>query len=101
MTQRTKDQNALSIGDWNIQCDECDFKFKNVDVRKDWRGLYLCKSCYQERHPQDFVKGVPDKQSIPWSRPDEDSSCGPSSVPNQAVPNCAIPNHSEDYTNPL
>ena len=102
MPKRTFNQNELLIGGYNTECDECSFKFKNVDLKKDWRGFYLCHDCYQPRHPQDFLKGIPDSQDIPWSRPDtNDEGAGPSSVPNQAVPNNAIPNISDGYTNPL
>lgn len=31
----------------------------------------VCEADWEPRHPQDFVKGVPDDQAPPWSRPDE------------------------------
>ena len=30
----------------------------------------VCHSCYELRHPQDFVRAKVDKQTIPWSRPE-------------------------------
>ena len=31
----------------------------------------VCKECWEPRHPQDFLRGVPDDPSVPWTRPDE------------------------------
>ena len=73
MVQRTKNQNELEIGLWNAECDRCGFKFKNVDLKKEWNGLMTCKDCWEVRHPQDFLRGVPDDSSVPWSRPDSSS----------------------------
>ena len=69
MTQRTKDQNTLSLGSWNANCQRCDFKFKSDDLKREWTGLYVCKDCWEERHPQDFLQGVPDDPSVPWTAP--------------------------------
>lgn len=90
------------MGDYNSLCDICGFKFKASELKKDWQGLYLCPDDYQARHPQDFLKGVKDNPSIPWSRPDTGmTECGPSSVPGQAIPGCAVPGYSKDYISPL
>jgi hypothetical protein len=62
----------LKTGDWNAICDECGFKFKASELRKRWDGYMVCKDDFEERHPQDFLKGVPDKQNVPWARPDSD-----------------------------
>lgn len=36
-----------------------------------------CHSCWEPRHPQEFVRAKEDKQSVPWSRPEaEDSFVG-------------------------
>lgn len=70
MVQRTKNQNALEVGMWNAVCDRCGFKFKNVDLKKEWNDLMTCKDCWETRHPLDFVRGVPDDPSVAWTRPD-------------------------------
>jgi len=73
MPIRTKNQNGLTLGEWNAVCDRCNFKFKSSDLREEWQGLYTCRDCYEPRHPQDFLKGVKDDDpSVPWSRPDPD-----------------------------
>lgn len=69
-----KNQNKLSHGDWNAICDRCGFKYKASDLKKEWTGLRVCGACFDERHPQDFVKGVKDTQQVPWSRPEQTDS---------------------------
>lgn len=101
MTYRTKNQDTLHIGMWNAICDRCGRKFKNVDLKEEWNGLIVCRTCYEPRHPQDFLKGVPDDPSVAWTRSETNTGCGPGSVPGQAVPGCAIPGHSKNYVNPL
>ena len=102
MVQRTKNQNTLVVGEFNAVCDRCSFKFKSSDLREEWQGLMVCKDCYEPRHPQDFLEGVPDDSSIPWSRPDGGTvSCGPSNIAGQAIAGCAIAGHFLTYKNPL
>lgn len=60
----------LRDGDWNRICDRCGFKYKASDTIKDWQNQILCPSCYEPRHPQDFVRGRRDRQRVPWSRPE-------------------------------
>lgn len=57
-------------GDYNAVCDLCGFKYKFSKLRKTWDGLYSCPKCWEPRQPQDFVKGVLDKQSVPVTRPE-------------------------------
>lgn len=35
----------------------------------EWNGLMVDQSVYEPRQPQDFVKGVQDRQSVPDARP--------------------------------
>ncbi len=61
-------------GDWNVDCDRCGFKRKVSDCRTTWDNLLVCAdTCWEPRHPQDFVKGRLDHQSIPIARPDSQS----------------------------
>lgn len=57
-------------GAWNAICDRCGFEHKSYELSKEWTGLRVCSKCFEYRHPQDFVKGVPDRQSPPWTRPE-------------------------------
>lgn len=58
-----------SEGDWNAVCFECGRKFKASEMRKHWQGYYTCQRCWKPRHPQDFVRAVPDEQAPPWTQP--------------------------------
>lgn len=64
-------------GQWNVACDRCGMKFKARQLRKEWTGLRTCKGhgtndCWEPRHPQDFVRGRRDRQTVPYSRPETD-----------------------------
>ncbi len=66
------------LGEWRAQCDRCGFHYHNVHLRKEWTGLRVChgpntNNCFEMRNAQEFVRGVRDKQSPPWSRPKPDS----------------------------
>jgi hypothetical protein len=61
-------RNWYKHGSWNVLCDRCGFKFKAEDVRKDWQGLYVCHSCFEPRHPQDFLRGVEEKAAPAYIR---------------------------------
>ena len=57
-----------SRGNWNAVCDVCGREYKSTDLRKRWDNLWVCFRDYEERQPQDFVRGVADTQTIPWAR---------------------------------
>ena len=65
-------------GQWLAICDRCGFEFLSGQMKKTWDGLYVDSSCFETRHPQDFVKGVKES-SIPYSRPEpsEDAESNP------------------------
>lgn len=56
-------------GDNNAICDRCGKPFKASELRKTWDGLWVCRGDWEPRHPQDFVRGVKDDQSVRVSRP--------------------------------
>lgn len=57
-------------GDYNVICDRCGFKYKASETKLEWTGFLVCRTCYEERHPQDFVRGVKDVQQVPIARPE-------------------------------
>lgn len=57
-------------GDWNALCDICGHKRKASMMRLAYDNTYRCEMCYEDRHPQDFVKGVRDDQTTEWTRTD-------------------------------
>jgi len=55
-------------GDHNAICDRDGGKYKASEMRKEWNGLIVHKSNFEPRHPQDFVRGRKDDQSVAWTR---------------------------------
>jgi hypothetical protein len=63
----------LKLGDYNAICDVCGFKYKASELQMRWDGLFVCEKDWEPRHPQDYVKGIKDRQ-VPRGpiRPDPD-----------------------------
>ena len=58
-------------GDWNVICDQCGRKRKASECRLTWENYFVCAdTCWQPRHPQDFVHSIADRQTVPIARPD-------------------------------
>ncbi len=57
-------------GNYNAICDRCGFKYKASKLKEEWTGFMVCKSCFEPRHPQDFLRGIPDDPSVDWTRSD-------------------------------
>lgn len=55
-------------GDYYIICDRCGFKIPRSRARKTWDNLIVCFNDFEYRHPQDFVRGVRDRQAVPEPR---------------------------------
>ncbi|MDE2468977.1 MAG: hypothetical protein KGL35_09600 [Bradyrhizobium sp.] len=70
MSPWARNQNTFRDGDWNTICDRTGFKIKASDGAFEWNGGFVRGKSYEERHPQDFVRGVPDMQRAPFARPD-------------------------------
>lgn len=58
-------------GAWNAVCDRCGKRLKSFQLRKEWTGLRVCATCYEPRHPQDFLKAKVDRQAPAWTRPEQ------------------------------
>lgn len=59
----------LELGDWNAQCYQCGRKRKASTLMRHWQGYWVCPEHWEARHPQDFVRGVPDVVTPPWTQP--------------------------------
>lgn len=59
-------------GDWNLICDRSGRKIKASEARREWTGAIVHYSEFEERHPQDFVRGRADRQAVPFARPEPD-----------------------------
>lgn len=44
---------------------------RNYDTKKQWDGVITARENFSPRQPQDFVRGVPDVQTVPDARPPE------------------------------
>lgn len=56
---------------YNVICDRCGFRYKNHELQKEWTGFMVCTHCWEPRHPQDFVRAVPDQKPLPYVRPSD------------------------------
>ena len=72
MSELKGKKDYLDLGNFNAICDVCGFKFKASELRRRWDGFMVCDSDYEQRHPQDLIRGVPDNSSTPWSRPPQE-----------------------------
>lgn len=61
----------MSFGVANGVCDRCGMERQLPHLRKEWTGLKVCyDTCWEPRHPQEFVRGVRDRQAVPEPRPE-------------------------------
>jgi len=85
-------------GGYNAVCYQCGRKRKASMLMRHWEGYYVCPEHWEERQPQDFVRGVQDVQTPSWTQPDSDAFVlvctmqGVSAMPGLAIPGCMIPN---------
>lgn len=89
----------LALGDWNVVCYECGRKRKASYMKRHWQGYYVCPEHWEVRHPQDFVRGIADVQTPPWTQPmppDEFVPINYSQFPNDPLP--LLEFDAKDYT---
>lgn len=70
----------LELGTNNALCDRCQKKYKANQLKKEWTGWMVCDSCWEPRHPQEFLKGHDEDENVPWSRPDSDADTNTTTV---------------------
>lgn len=74
----------LALGDWNAICSVCGRKYKASTMVKlpkgvggPWGGdTYVCQRDWRPRQTQDFVRGIPDKITPPWTQPPVEGAPG-------------------------
>lgn len=71
-------RDYLDLGDWNAACAECGRKRKASELKRlppgvPGAGMYVCPEHWDARHPQEFVRGIPDKPAAPWVQQQTDS----------------------------
>jgi len=62
-------KNYARLGDFNVICDVCGFKFKRSQVRMRWDRLMVCSKDWEIRNPQDYLESRPERQRIEDARP--------------------------------
>ena len=67
-------------GDYLVICDRTGMTRYRSECRYEWNGLLVWEKAWEPRHPQDFVQGVADDQSVPDARPDIPSTIGQTTV---------------------
>ena len=89
MAKRTHSQNTLLLGSQSGICDDCGFQFKQIDLRKKWDGLVVCRDCWEPQHPSDLYdyrsrdNGGGAGSS---TRPDDDGTASGTSVDGSPIP---------------
>lgn len=51
-------------------CDRCGTEYPLKDLLFEWTGHRVCHKCRDKRHPQEFVRGVPDQQFVRGALPE-------------------------------
>ena len=70
-----KGQNpGWQAGNYWVVCDTCGFDYRVRETRLTWDNFLVCEKCWEPRHPQEYVRGIRDKQSVPIARPEPDTS---------------------------
>ena len=66
---QASDSKRYIAGTYNAICDQCGRKRKAQDMALQWNNLFVCQTpCFEERNAQEFVRGVPDPQTVPIPR---------------------------------
>lgn len=56
----------------NVICDVCGFQYKTNELFKRWDGAMVCKTDFEVRHPQEFIRPVRDNFPLPYTRKEVD-----------------------------
>lgn len=59
-------------GQYLVTCDRTGFRVLNTQIRREWTGALVWERVYESRHPQDFLRGIPDRMGVPFARPKTD-----------------------------
>src|SRR6266850_5094243 len=104
------DADYLDLGNWNANCAMCGRKRKASELVKNWQGQWRCPDHNEPRQSQDYVRGIPEAQTPPWTQVAGQSFvavCSPediSAIPPRAIPTCVKPNVVSpiaDFTGPF
>jgi len=68
------------LGDWLSLCDRCQRVYYASQLREEWTGWMVCDRCWEPRHPQEFLRGNPENENVPWTRPDSNANTSVTTV---------------------
>lgn len=57
-------------GAHNSICDRRGWKLKSTQVRREWTGSTVDIRSWEERHPQDLIRSVQDRQDVDDPNPE-------------------------------
>lgn len=60
---------TVEPGTWTCVDDRTGFRLLNTQVQFEWNGLLVYDRVWEVRQPQDYLRGIPDNQSVPYARP--------------------------------
>jgi hypothetical protein len=63
-------RDYFKLGTSNAICYVCGFKRKRTEMKLRWDGVWTCKEDWEIRHPQDFVRGIPEETAPEWTQPE-------------------------------
>ena len=98
----------LALGDWNAICDACGRKRKGSTLQLQWNGLRVCPEHWESRHPQDFVRALPESPTPAFVRQPADVMIdflfctvqGSTAIPGWAMPACMTPSRTSQEERP-
>lgn len=56
-------------GDYWMVCDECGLDYRRSEIRQRWDNAWVCEKDLEPKHPQESVRGIPEKINVPVARP--------------------------------
>lgn len=48
-----RSENTYTPGTYVRTCDRCGFDYLRKDMKKEWTGLVVCKSCFDPKHDRE------------------------------------------------
>ena len=63
-------QNYYKAGTWNCICEVCGTQVKSDEIIKRWDGRLVCRLCFEPRHSLDFIRAIPDNNTVPFVAPE-------------------------------
>lgn len=93
--KHTRNPGYVPGQNW-VECMRCGLDYRHSDIKREWTGLVVCKTCWEPRHPQDFVRARTDRIAAP----------GPNNTASEfsrvgAVGSTSVPDGTFNIGNPI